>query len=101
MAQNKDRPGDRPERPRAEPEIIPPDRGQRNGWPPPYGFSETRSTHRLYVTRISPFGFVMLMLAVGLLAAVFLLVLIGTALIWLPVLAVLVVITAIFRFFGR
>jgi len=41
------------------------------------------------------------MLAVGLLAAVFLLVLIGTALIWIPVVAALVVVAAIFRFFSR
>jgi len=98
MAQNRDE----PERPRAEPEIIPPDRRQGRGWPPPpYGFSETHSTHRFYVTKISPFGFAVLMLAVGLLAAVFLLVLIGTALIWIPVVAALVVVAAIFRFFSR
>lgn len=41
------------------------------------------------------------MLAVGFLAAVFLLILIGAALIWIPVLAVVVVLAAIFRFFGR
>jgi len=91
----------KPERPRVEPEIIPPDRGRGSDWPPPYGFSETRSTHRFYVTRISPFGFALMMLVIGLLAAVFLLVLISTALIWIPLLAVFVVIAAIFRFFGR
>jgi hypothetical protein len=103
MAQNRDE----PERPRVEPEILPPDRGggphgRGPAWPPPpYGSSQTRSAHRFYVTRLSPLGLALLMLAVGLLAAVFLLILIGTALIWIPVLAVLVVIAAIFRFFGR
>ena len=98
MAQNRDE----PERPRVEPEILPPERGGGPAWPPPpYGFSRTRSAHRFYVTRLSPLGLALLMLAVGLLAAVFLLILIGTALIWIPVVAVLVVIAAIFRFFGR
>lgn len=87
-----------PERPRVEPEIIPPDRRRgRNdrGWPPPYGFDEMRGTHRVYVGRIGSFGFVLIMLAVGLLAAVLLLILIGTALIWIPVVAVLVIVAAI------
>jgi hypothetical protein len=90
-----------PERPRVEPEILPPDRRRGGDWPPPYGFSETRGTHRFYVTRMSPFGFALMMLLIGLLAAVFLLVLIGAALIWIPVLAVFVVIAAFFRLFGR
>ena len=90
-----------PERPRAEPEIIPPDRSRGanergpNWPPPPYGFSQMRGTHRVYVGRIGPLGFALIMLAVGLLAAVLLLILIGTALIWIPVVAVLVIIAAI------
>ena len=89
-----------PERPRVEPEIIPPDRGGGPGgrgpsWPPPYGFTQTRGTQRIYVSRIGPFGFALIMLIVGLLAAVMLLVLIGTALIWIPVVAVLAIIAAI------
>ncbi len=90
-----------PERPRLEPEIIPPDRSGGPGdrgpaWPPPpYGFTGTRSTHRVYVSRIGPLGFALIVLIVGLLAAVLLLVLIGAALIWIPVVAVLVVIAAI------
>ena len=86
-----------PERPRVEPEIIPPDRGRDPGqrWPPPYGNARTGT--RLYVTRIGPFGFALMMLAIGLLAAVFLLLLIGTVLIWLPVLAALIVIAVIAR----
>lgn len=96
MAQDRNE----PEKPRVEPEIIPPQRGRGQSWPP-YGFSETGGAHRLYVTRISPFGFALMMLAIGLFAVVFLLILIGTALIWLPVLAALVLVAAIFRFFGR
>jgi len=97
MAQNRDE----PERPRVEPEIIPPDRAHRQGWPPPDGYAQARGAHRVYVTRIGPFGFALMMLAIGLFTAVFLLLLIGTALIWLPVVAALVVIAAIFRVFHR
>ena len=97
MAQDRNE----PERPRVEPEILPPDRGQGlgqgRGWPPPpYGQARAGGT-RLYVTRIGPFGVALMTLAIGLLAAVFLLLLIGTALIWLPVVAALIVIAVIAR----
>ena len=73
----------------------PNDRGRAEGWPPPYGFTQTRGTHRVYVSRIGPFGFALIMLIAGLFAAVLLLILIGAALIWIPVVAVLVVIAAV------
>jgi hypothetical protein len=89
---------DQPERPRQEPEIIPPG----NDWPsrdsrgpPNYGFNEHRSTHRIYVGRIGPLGFALLLLMVVLFGAVFLLALMGAALIWFPVLLVFAVIAAI------
>jgi hypothetical protein len=89
---------DQPERPRQEPEIIPPG----NDWPsrdsrgpPNYGFNEHRSTHRIYVGRIGPLGFALLLLMVVLFGGVFLLALIGAALIWFPVLLVFAVIAAI------
>jgi hypothetical protein len=80
-----------PERPRSEPEIIPPG---RNGGPR-HGYTQMHGTQRIYVSRIGPFGFALLMLVVGLLAAILLLALIGAALIWIPVVAVLVIIAAI------
>lgn len=92
---------DQPERPRVEPEILPPDRHQGRDWPPPYGASRSYGTHRLYVTQIGPFGFALLMLVVGLLMAVLLLALIGTALIWLPLIAGLLLIAFISRLFRR
>lgn len=97
MANNSDQ----PEVPRAEPEIIPPHRDRPQDWPPqnrgwpPRGFTEMHGTHRVYVGRIGPFGFALLMLVAGLFAAVLLLLLIGTALIWIPVLAAVIVIAAI------
>jgi len=97
MAKNP-RNSDEPERPRAEPEILPPERsggrGGRNGWPPSYG-NGAQGTHRIYVSRIGPFGFALLMLVVSLFAGILLLILIGAALIWIPVVAVLVIIAAI------
>jgi len=90
---------DEPERPRFEPEILPPDRSGRNarggrgGWPP-YG-DGVHGTERIYVGRIGPFGFALLMLVAGLFAGVLLLILIGAALIWIPVVVVLVIIAAI------
>jgi hypothetical protein len=89
---------DQPERPRREPEIIPPgnDRAPRNSpWPPNYGFNERRSTQRIYVGRIGPLGFALFMLIVALFGGVLLLALIGAALIWLPVLLVFAVIAAL------
>ncbi len=94
-----------PEQPRVEPEIIPPDRHQGRAedqsWPPSYDYSQSYGTHRVYVTRIGPFGFALVMLIVGLLSAVLLLALIGTALIWLPLVAGLVLIAFISRFLRR
>ena len=64
----------------------------------PYGPSETAGTHRVYVTRIGPFGFAMLTLAFAILAAAFLLIVAGAILLWLPVVALLIVVGAIVRF---
>ncbi len=64
--------------------------------PPPYGYTQGSSgTHRIFVTRIGPLGFGLFMLVVGLFAAVLLLLLIGTALIWLPFVAALVIVSAV------
>ncbi len=53
------------------------------------------------MTRIGPFGFALMMLIAGLLGAVFLLALIGTALIWIPLVAALVLAAFISRLFRR
>ena len=89
---------DQPERPRREPEIIPPGndwRSRDSRWPPSYGFNEHRSTHRIYVSRIGPLGFALLLLMMALFGGVFLLALIGAALIWFPVLLVFALMAAI------
>jgi hypothetical protein len=98
---------DQPELPRVEPEIIPPDRSERatargSDWRRaawrPYGQNETAGMNRIYVARIGPFGFAMLTLAFAILAAAILLVFAGAILLWLPVVALLIVVGAIFRF---
>jgi hypothetical protein len=88
-----------PERPRVEPEIIPPDRtgrgGRGQGWPP-YGYKQNGAdAQRIFVTRIGPLGFGLFMLVAGLFAAVLLLLLIGTALIWLPFVAAILIVGAV------
>ena len=99
---------DPPERPRAEPEIIPPDQtGRRSGrpaWPPawgPHGAGQARETQRIYVMRPGPLGFAILTLALALIVALIFLVVIGAFLLWIPVVALLVVVGAVFRFLRR
>jgi hypothetical protein len=83
-----------PERPRSEPEIIPPNdprvQGRNGGM-----WSSFNGVHRVYVARVGPFGMVMAMLAVGLIAALGVLVLIGTLALLLPlgglILAILII----------
>jgi hypothetical protein len=96
-----------PERPGVEPEIIPPDRryGDSN-WhgrtARPYVFSGlTGETHRIYVGRLGPIGFALLMLIVGLLVAVVILAVVGAVLLWIPILALLVAAGAIIRLLRR
>jgi hypothetical protein len=80
-----------------EPEIIPPSAGARLRdsdaiW---VSFNE-RGTHRIYVTRLGPFSLVLLALGIGLLAALVLILVIGTFLIWISLVALLVIATIIF-----
>jgi hypothetical protein len=91
-----------PERPRLEPEIIPPARGwrdsdwQQHAWRP--YVSPAGGTQRLCVARLGPFGLAFLMLILGIVVAVILLAVVGAILIWIPVLALLLAAGVIFRF---
>lgn len=82
------------EKPRAEPEIIPP--GDLDGRPmrDRYHFDVHGGSQRIYVTRLGPFGIVVLGLLIALIAAVTPIVLLGALLIWIPV-AVLFVAAAV------
>lgn len=93
---------DPPERPRAEPEIIPPDRGgRRYDWrnSPWYGtaFTDAGGTRRVYIRRVGPFGIALLMLAIAAVVALVMIAAVGVVLIWIPIIAVIVVAGALFR----
>jgi fatty acid desaturase len=98
-----------PERPRVEPEIIPPDRDggspdwRRNTYAPWHGsgFEQIRGSRRVYVGRVGPFGIALLLLAIAALIAVIMIAVLGAVLIWIPVIAVAVVAAAFFRLFRR
>jgi hypothetical protein len=95
---------DRPERPRLEPEIIPPARSRRASdwqqrvWHPQTSTSEM---HRIYVARLGPFGMAMLMLVIGIVIAIILLATIGAILVWIPILALLLAAGVVYRLLRR
>jgi len=100
-----------PERPRIEPEIIPPDRTlnrsdrrqqtwRQQTWQPFFS-TAADETHRIYVAKLGPFGIALLMLILGVVAAVILLAVIGAVLIWIPAVVLLVAVGALFRLFRR
>ncbi len=74
------------EKPRSEPEIIPPDHAER-GAPRARAFTD----ERVYVARIGPLGVILTIMAMGMLAAVMLVLLFATFVIWIPVVAFFVV----------
>jgi len=90
-----------PEQPRVEPEIIPPDRsGRQSPWSP-YGFTETRRTHRIHVTRVGPFGIALLVLAIAAVATIVMIAVLGAVLIWIPIVAVALIVGALLRALRR
>jgi hypothetical protein len=90
-----------PERPRVEPEIIPPDRSSRHSPWSPYGFTETRGTHRIHVTRVGPFGIALLMLAIVAVATIVMIAVLGAVLIWIPIVAMVLIVGALLRMLRR
>lgn len=67
------------EDPHSQPEVIPP------------GQAERGTEHvRVYIAKPGPLGTILVVLIVGLLSAVFLLLLLGALLIWLPVVVLFV-----------
>ena len=78
------KPNPQGEEPRSEPEIIPPDA---------YVTRRMRidtNSGRIYVTKISPLGTILVVLIVGLLSALMLVLLLGALLIWVPVVVLFV-----------
>jgi hypothetical protein len=89
MANDQDNPwGHGPERPRSEPEIIPP--GHRGGprsevsgiW---IGVDERDGVHRVYLKRPGPFSIILGLVAIGAIAFAIFLLVASLALIWIPI----------------
>ena len=89
-----------PERPRAEPEIIPPRRDRGRSARRAGAFTDAAGAQRIYVTRLGPLGGVLLLLAVLVLAAVMLVVFLGALVVWIPIIALVVLVAAISRLLG-
>jgi hypothetical protein len=95
------------EKPRSEPEILPPQRGEgrhegrRHVW---VALDEAGNMRRVYVARPGPFAFILALILVGLVAAAILLLLLGAMLIAVPLLVAAViaaVLSGTFRQFWR
>jgi hypothetical protein len=81
------------EKTRAEPEIIPPDRGDRQSRSGAAGirvFLDGNGVRHVYVARLGPLGMVVLALIVSVLLAITLVLLLGVFLIWIPLVGLLV-----------
>jgi TM2 domain-containing membrane protein YozV len=90
-AMSDDRFSHRPEQPRSEPEIIPPEHDQRRGDGPVWvSVDQFGGTHRIYVGRPRPFTILAVLFLAGLILAAIVLLLAGLVLFWIPV-AVLIV----------
>lgn len=79
------------EKPRSEPEIIPPDRGRDDELRrAPRVWSDGLGYHRVYVGRIGPLGIFLIALAGSAVAILLLLFVVGAFLIWIPVVGLIV-----------
>jgi hypothetical protein len=102
MLGNPDSNGERrmpPERPRSEPEILPPDRGGTQAEARIWTFSG--SDRRIYLARPGPFAIVLALLAIGLVAALVLIVLLGLVVLWIPVLVIAIVAAVLGHYWRR
>jgi hypothetical protein len=78
------------EKPRSEPEIIPPDHAGLNA-PRARVFTDAHGTKRVYVARLGPLGMILAVLTTGILAAVMLVLLFASFLIWVPLVILFIV----------
>lgn len=88
----------RPQRPTVVPEIIPPNRhphppARRGAEFTPFG-----GTHRIYVTRLGPFGGILLMLALIVFAAVMFVAFLGALILWIPLVIFIALVAALSGF---
>jgi fatty acid desaturase len=102
-----------PERPRTEPEIIPPDHSASRGgnptgqptwqttWQTGWNPNGTWRTQRVFVMRPGPISSALLLLSLLLIVGAVALTVIGAFLIWIPVVVLFVAAAAIYRFLRR
>jgi hypothetical protein len=85
-------------RQRSEPEIIPPGKQPSGVW-----VSQAASgSHRIYVTRLGPFGIILLAAAIGAIFTLIVVLLLGFFLIWiLPLIVMLFAIAVVIAFARR
>jgi uncharacterized membrane protein len=77
------------DKPRSEPEIMPPDHASRDKRHE-QAFAYMHGAEHVYVARVEPFGFILIALTMAILLAVLLALLLATLLIWLPLLILFV-----------
>jgi hypothetical protein len=94
MAENPLSP--RAEKPRVEPEIIPPGEPLRS--PRMSGFDGAHFSQRIYVAKFGTFGVVMVALAIVAIVIVLLVLLLGALLFWIPVIGLIVAAAILLRF---
>jgi hypothetical protein len=78
----------KPEKPRSEPEILPPARG-RQAYQPADWYT-TSSTSRIFIARPSPWSIFGIALMIGLVAGAALAIVLGTLLIVVPIVVLLI-----------
>src|ERR1019366_1611693 len=81
------RPMPQGEKPRSEPEIIPPDHAERQtaqGRPQTRVFIDAHGPERVSVAKLGPLGIILAILTTGILSTVMLILLFGAFLIWMP-----------------
>ena len=80
-----------PSRPRSEPEIIPPDHSRRNDRSRIFvSLDENGGERRIYVAQPGPFTIILALAILALIGVVALVVLLSVALLWIPIVIVLV-----------
>ena len=83
-------PRDRVEKPRYEPEIIPPPRAGAERRSHIWMSIDENGTHRFYLARPGPFTIFATLVLAGLVVAAIVLVLLGAMLIWIPAVILIV-----------
>jgi hypothetical protein len=87
----------RVQKPRVEPEIIPPGEPLRRTRFDP--FAETPFGQRIYVAKFGSFGFVMVALAIVAIVTLVIVLLVGALLFWIPIIALIVAAVFLARLF--